>query len=532
MKPAADRYSWWPLPAIILTGAAVLAAIWSGRLSLTGKPSVDGLATLISTELLLFVWLVAFSPLSSANRVKTIFLVFALETIPHLVACIEGFTGDGQPMLAWRWTPLPGSDLSGSLAHQEAPPADETISESDLTTSPATDYPGFRGRDRSATVDSVNLGSDWTDNPPQQVWRQPVGPGWSSFAIVGASCVTQEQRGEEEAVVCYDVATGRQRWQHLDQARFAEMMGGEGPRATPTIESGRVYALGATGLLNCLDGRNGEAIWSVNVLRDNGARNAAFGMCGSPLVFQSMVVVSPGGPGAAIVAYDRNTGRKLWSAGDSDAGYSSPQIASLGGREQILSFNAEGLFAHDPSTGRILWNYPWVTPPERNNVCQPIPLPAHDDLPDRVFISSGYGKGCTLLALDMAGESFQVRPIWTNKLLKSKFASAVVHSTVVNGDFVFGLDDGILTCVDLNSGAARWKQGRYGHGQLLLADDKLLVQAEKGDVVLVAASAERHQELGRFAALSQRTWNHPALAGNLLLVRNDREAACFRLPGR
>ncbi len=130
-----------------------------------------------------------------------------------------------------------------------------------------------------------------------------------------------------------------------------------------------------------------------------------------------------------------------------------------------------------------------------------------------------------MLAVDGEGGHFQVRQLWANKLLKSKFASAVVRE-----DFVFGLDDGILTCIDLRTGTACWKQGRYGHGQLLLAGDMLLVQAEKGDIVLVAASADRHQELGRLAALSGRTWNHPALAGNLLLVRNDREAACYRLP--
>jgi outer membrane protein assembly factor BamB len=190
-----------------------------------------------------------------------------------------------------------------------------------------------------------------------------------------------------------------------------------------------------------------------------------------------------------------------------------------------LSFNAAGLFAHDPTTGRVLWSYPWLTPPERNNVCQPIVLSSHDGQPDRVFISSGYGKGCALLAVGLEGERFQVRQLWANKLLKSKFASAVVRE-----ELVFGLDDGILTCIDLQTGTACWKQGRYGHGQLLLAGDLLIVQAEKGDVVLVAASAERHQELGRFAALADRTWNHPALAGNLLLVRNDREAACYRLP--
>ena len=526
MKSATNRYFWWPLPAILALGAAILVVIGSGLVSFSGRPSLDAIATLIGTELLLFSWLVAFSPLAPANRLKVVLVVFGLELIPHLVAYITGFTGDGQPMFAWRMSTLAGAPLSTAAPELPLKSTAESQPVPDLAEGSPTDYPGFRGRDRSATIDAANLARDWNRKPPVQLWRQPIGLGWSSFAIVGQACVTQEQRGDEETTVCYDILTGRQLWQHADQARFQEMMGGIGPRATPTIDGGYVYALGGTGILNCLDGRNGEVVWSVNILQDHRVvPNAPFGMCGSPLVLDSTVVVGPGGKGTALVAYERTTGKKLWAAGYSDAAYSSPQFASLSGHDQILTFNAEGLYAHDPATGRVLWFYPWLTPPERNNVCQPIPLPAHDGQLDRVFISSGYGKGCALLQVGIAADPFQVRQLWANKLLKAKFASAVVHK-----EFVYGLDDGILTCIDLRTGTACWKQGRYGHGQLLLAGNTLLVQAEKGDVVLVAASAERHQELGRFAALSDRTWNHPALAGNLLLVRNDREAACYRLP--
>jgi outer membrane protein assembly factor BamB len=303
-------------------------------------------------------------------------------------------------------------------------------------------------------------------------------------------------------------------------------MGGDGPRATPTIDGGNVYALGATGRLNCLNGATGQAIWTRNILEDAGGANSPFGMAGSPLVVHDLVVVCPGGKGCSLTAYDRATGARRWAAGDSRAAYSSPVAATLAGKEQILIFNADGLFAHDMRDGHVLWSQPWLTPPEFNNVCQPIPLAGITaNEPDRVFVASGYQKGCGLLDVARSADHFDIQVRWANTNLKPKFTSVVVR----NG-FVYGLDERILTCIDLSTGSRCWKGGRYGNGQLILVDDLLLIQAESGEVALVEASPARFQELGRFAALKQRTWNHPALAGWLLLVRNDREAACYALP--
>jgi outer membrane protein assembly factor BamB len=370
------------------------------------------------------------------------------------------------------------------------------------------------------------LSRDWRTSPPRKIWRQPIGTGWSSFAVVGDFSVTQEQRGEDETVVCYDIMTGAEVWEHRDPGLFHEVMGGDGPRGTPTIDYGRVYALGATGTLNCLEGGTGSRVWTRNILEDAGCPNRPFGMAGSPLIMHDLVVVCPGGKHRSLIAYDRRSGDVRWSAGGSRAAYSSPTIATLAGIEQILIFNADGLFSHDPDDGRVLWSQPWVTPPELNNVCQPVPLPATSlSDTDHVFLASGYEKGCGLLEVRRAGEEYRINLQWANRNLKPKFSSVVVRD-----GFVYGLDDRILTCVDLRTGQRRWKAGRYGYGQLVLVDDLLLIQAESGEIALVEAAPEEYRELARLTALDHRTWTHPALAGSYLLVRNDREAACYELP--
>jgi outer membrane protein assembly factor BamB len=321
--------------------------------------------------------------------------------------------------------------------------------------------------------------------------------------------------------------TGRECWAHRDRAQFFEITGGGGPRATPTIHHGRVYSLGATGILNCMDGATGKRIWSVEILKGNDVSNRLFGMVGSPLVIDDMVIVSPGAKKSSLVAYHIEDGRKLWGGGNAEASYSSPQFAELAGRRQILNFNGEGLFAHDTTNGRVLWNYPWVSnPAEKNNVCQPVPIPssaAGGD--DRVFISSGYGKGCAVFLVSRSGKGLGVRKMWSNRNLKAKFTSVVLRD-----GYIYGLDEGILTCIDLQTGNRTWKNGRYGHGQLILVGKLLLIQAESGDVVLVEANPDSFRELTRFEALSDRTWNYPVLAGSTLLIRNDREVACFKLP--
>jgi outer membrane protein assembly factor BamB len=380
------------------------------------------------------------------------------------------------------------------------------------------DYPQFLGPSRDATLTGPRLARDWAKHPPRPLWRQAVGEGWSGFAIASGIAVTQEQRGSEERVVAYELATGKPLWSHADEARYATVIAGVGPRATPTIEGGRVYTLGATGLLNALELRSGRRLWSHDVVRETGATLPDWGKSSSPLVALGRVIVPGGGPGRALVAFDAASGEPVWSAGDGGASYSSATLLTLAGRLQIVVLNARSLSGHDPGTGALLWEQPF--PSGQPNVSMPVQLG-----PDRLLASVGYGVGSKAYRVAESDGALRATLEWESPRLKSKFANLVVRE-----GYVYGLDDGALTCLDPAQGERRWKSGRQGHGQLLLVAGLLLVQTEEGELVLVDPAPDAYHELARFAALDGKTWNPPALAGALLLVRNDREAAAYELP--
>jgi outer membrane protein assembly factor BamB len=320
-------------------------------------------------------------------------------------------------------------------------------------------------------------------------------------------------------VVCYDLETGRPRWVHADPARYDSNLAGVGPRATPTLDGKRLYAVGATGILNCLDLATGRRIWSTNFVEANQATLNSWGVSGSPLVLERLVVVSAGGrDGRSLVAYDKATGTFAWGGGKDRAGYSSPGLVTLQGTPQILIFNAGTVAAHDPATGAVLWDYPW--PKSHPHVAMPVVLPG-----DQLLISSGYGTGCERVQVATNAEGkFSAARIWKSNRMKAKFTNLVYKD-----GHVYGLDDGILACIDVAHGERQWKDGRYGHGQVILVGDLLLVMGENGELALVEPVPDAHRELTRFQALEGKVWNAPALAGDRLLVRNDQEAACYRL---
>lgn len=512
----------WPAFAILLCGGGSLVALQSGRLSVTDRPSSDLHFILWSAEISLFLWIWFASPFRPIGRLKLLFAVLAFEATGCLLFRINGYEGDGRAIITFRWTPS-ADELFVPPPLEATPTASEDAIA--IERSPH-DVPGYRGKRRDGILNSPAFDTDWGNSPPRELWRQPVGVGWSSFSTTGEYCFTMEQRGEQEAIVCYEIQTGQQIWEHRNTAYFKESTGGNGPRTTPTIHDGRVISLGATGILNCLEAATGELLWSRNILTDAQIENRIFGMCGSPLVVDDLVIACPGGNGASVAAWNLQNGEPVWKGGSAESSYSSPQLREVVGEPVILNFNAEGLFAHALVDGREQWSYPWVSnPDEKNNVCQPIVLPGGDNESARIFIASGYSKGCAVLEVTRNSDGvFQVKPRWQNRNLKAKFTCVVL-----NDGFVYGLDERILTCVDAATGERKWKRGRYGHGQLALVGDLLVIQSEPGEVCLVEARPDRFREIARLPALSERTWNHPVISGRYLLVRNDREAACFEL---
>lgn len=487
----------------------------------------------------------------------------------------EGMKGDG-PQLHWRWTPTPEEQLLAMAVIEVEPipppvaatpsvpapaststpapasmPASTPASPAASTPAAAVEmpsakpasapgeggapalapalapavaavetraaWPGFRGPERDGVVRGTRIETDWAKSPPVEVWRRKIGPAWSSFAVRGNLLYTQEQRGEEEIVASYRLTNGAPVWRHRDSTRFWESNAGAGPRATPTLSGGRVYTLGGTGILNVLDADRGAVIWSKNAASDAGVEVPYWGFAGSPLIVDDLVVVAVAG---RLIAYDRESGNRRWIGEPKGMSYSSPHLMTLDGVRQVVLLSNTGATSVALADGTKLWEHAW----SGFTSLQPVMIADGD-----VLISNGGsmgGLGTRRLAVTHGASGWNAAERWTSNGLKPYFNDLVVHK-----GHAYGFDGRILACIDLADGARKWKGGRYGNGQLVLLpeQDLLIVLSEDGELALVSATSDGFKELARMTALEGKTWNHPALVGDLLLVRNDQEMAAFKL---
>jgi outer membrane protein assembly factor BamB len=469
----------------------------------------------------LLVWFAVFSRQSRPVRWTPPVVIVGAIVVFFVFFRLEGTTAELIPIFAPRFRP-------------ELPVAQSPSASVPLGVSTDNDFPQFLGPRRDLAIDRITLARDWRAHPPKLLWKHEIGSGHSAFSAVNGYAVTMEQRGEQELVTCYVVETGALQWSSGVHARHSVLPGGTGPRSTPTIYEGKVYALGATGILRCLEGTNGSLIWTKNILEETGVtpeddgKQVLWGHAGSPLIVDNLVVVPGGGPSAgpkfSLLAFDRETGKKMWQAGDRQVSYSSPSLVRLGGVRQIVIVNENNVSGHNAATGAVLWEYPW--PGSSNSSASTSQAIAVGD--DRVFVSKGYGEGSALFNVkhDAATDRWTTETIWRHsRNLQTKMTNVVIHKGLV-----YGLSDGILECVELANGERQWKSGRYHHGQILRVGELLLVETEDGEIVLVELTPEAHRELGRFEAIEGKSWNNLCLYGRYLLVRNSNEAACYELP--
>jgi len=498
-------------------------------------------------SLALVLWAVATRRLADGWRRASMVIAILLACGVFALIRTGGVAGGGAADFHWRWTPTPEERLLSQARQEQLAPVPSAAAEpahpaagSGLTpaagekpgtavaaaaTAPSTPvpmapppaWPGFRGLNRDGVVRGVAIETDWAKFPPAPIWRKPVGPGWSSFAISGDLFYTQEQRGESELVSCYRLSTGEPVWRHSDAVRFYESNGGAGPRATPTLDGGRVYSFGATGILNALDAATGAVVWSRDVASDSATKVPIWGFSSSPLVVDATVIVAAAGK---LAAYDLATGKPRWFGPEHGGGYSSPQLATFDGAAQVLLLSDAGATSVAPATGAVLWEYPWPGAA----VVQPASIAGGDVLVSTA--SAAGGIGMRRLAIAHGSGGWTVSERWTSTGLKPYFNDSVVHK-----GFVYGFDGAILSCIDLADGTRKWKGGRYGNGQMVLlpGQDVLLVISEDGDLALVSAAPDQFREIARVPVLNGKTWNHPAVAGDVLLVRNGEEMAAFRL---
>ena len=534
--------------AIVLMPVAVWAARAVAHASIVGAGQGMMIFFLPTPyiALALVAWAVSTRHLHDGVRRASLVAAILLACAPFALIRTAGIKGGAGSEFHLRWTPTPEQLLLAQASDEPKPlppstaaeiPKDTPTVKPSVTPAPApaapiaakieavapaatetpAEWPGFRGPNRDSVIRGVQIKTDWSASPPVQIWRRPIGPGWSSFAVHGDLLYTQEQRGDDEVVSCYTVSTGEPVWRHRDAVRFYESNGGAGPRATPTLSRGRVYTMGATAVLNALDAGSGKVVWSRNAATDTGRKSPEWGFTSSPLVVNDLVIVAVSG---TLAAYDLATGTPRWVGPQHGGSYSSPQLATIDGVEQVLLLSAPGAVSVSPADGKVLWEHTW----EGGAIVQPA-ITADGGILINAMSMMG-GMATRRLAVAHGAGGWTVEERWTSNGLKPYYNDFVVHK-----GHAFGFDGTILACIDLEDGKRTWKGGRFGTGQLVLLSDQdvLLVTSEDGELALVSATPDKFTELARFPALNSKTWNHPVLAGDVLLVRNGEEMVAFRL---
>ncbi len=474
-----------------------------------------------------------------------------LLTLAGLVR-IRTLSGEMIPQFEWRFTSHHVPDLQTSVAGPD--PAREAIASHDAeiagNSDAAVDVDGhpsednqplkwgqFLGQYRDGSVGEREFAIPKSDAEVKTLWNIGIGEGWSSFAVADDIAVTLEQRDERECVTAYRMIDGELLWIVDHEAMHSHPLGGTGPRSTPTISNDRVYAQGATGMLWCLDLRTGEVIWQVDLLDlagwDQTASESAitWGRSGSPLLVDDLCVVPLGADESvdarSLVAFDATSGEVRWTAGEDQISYASPQLLPLAGQRQIVIVNEKTITGHAIDSGAQLWQTDWHGQSNGGANCASV-IPAGEN---RFLIGKGYGGGSALIEIEPneSGDGVVAEDVWrSHRIMKTKFNHAVIR-----GGAAYGLSNGSLQAINLESGERLWEQSRRsrsGQGQVILAGDTLIVQEEMGDILLVAADPHEYRELVRLHALDHKTWNVPSLIGNVLVLRNSVQALAMQLP--
>ena len=516
--------AWWRFVPWVLAACCILGLLW---MRFGAEVDDFGFLNVITYLLIIaaaFFSLLALMLTSSLKVWLTALLVPALVgTVLLTFFKIERVDSEIVPKFAWRWTQAAALPESKGAA---------TTTEDSFFSPSDSDFPQFLGPNANSTLPTIEVETNWSEHPPKIAWKQPIGKGWSGFVVQGDAAFTMEQRDNEEWVSCYDANSGQLQWHYAIPGLHFHPLGGTGPRATPAIFEGRIYAQSAVSELVCLDMRTGERIWSFDLLKAAKVSQADFeasvswGRSASPVIVDGKVIAALGGAANAnpqsLVALDAKTGDEVWRAGKSQISYSTPVVATLQGQPQIIYTSESSVSAHAIADGAELWSVTWPSHSNSDaNVSQPVVL---DDA--HVLLSKGYGGGAELLKIAKNDTAWAAEPVWKAEgVLRTKFTSCVIKD-----GHAYGLNDGILECVNLETGKRTWKKGRYRHGQVLLVGETLVITAENGAVVLVATDPKELRELASLQVIGDVTWNTAALTGNRLLIRNSDEAACVILP--
>ncbi len=492
--------------------------------------SMQGMSTIIyqiPCGVGLFALVLVLMANRTSSRLRTALLFSAVGFGIWDFVQLHGVTGKFDAEMSWRWSPTPEEEYLRSLAERGlksgegggAGSADAIGAEVEVTRT-ASQWSDFRGPQRDGKLPGVTLDEDWKVSPPKEVWKTKIGPGWSSFTVAGNRLFTQEQRGGNEVVVCMNADTGSVMWIYEYPSRFWESVAGAGPRATPTIGDEGLFTLGANGHVLCLNPLTGEARWKRDLQADAGCKPPQWGFSASPLVQDGLVIVHAGAAtgAGAVVAYDAETGDVRWKVASGNHSYCSVHAASFDGVAGVLMATNSGLQFLAVADGSTIWNHEWLV--ENYRAIQPLVIG------ESILIGTSLGVGTRKISVKHDADSWKITEDWTTKDMKPDFNDFVEHD-----GFLYGFDGNIFSCTSLATGKRQWKKGRYGNGQVLLLPDagQLLVISESGELILVKADPAKHVEVGKIAAITGKTWNHPVVVGNRVYLRNGEEAACYEL---
>lgn len=448
-------------------------------------------------------WAVIGSRMDAIPRRILLAAAVCAASLPWLFLRTDGMDGSANQFINWRWAPTAEGRMLASGEEASIRASGGIIH-----------WHGFRGENRDSIVRGVSIATNWQTEAPKLLWKRSVGPGCSSFSARGSMFYTQEQQGEYEVVSCYDIKSGRPVWKHRDKARFYDSHAGAGPRATPTLNGGRLYSLGATGILNALDADSGRVLWTRNAAADHSVTNLMWGFSASPLVVGDTVVIALSGK---LAAYSAKDGSTLWSLPNGGNSYSSPQLITVFGIPQIVHISMAGAQSVDPATGKQIWKYAWKL---EDRILQPGFI-----VPSDFLISSDGEQSLRRVHVSRSNGAWAAADVWSSTEMKLNFNDFIIHK-----GHAYGFHGPSIACIDIGTGKRRWKGERYRGFSLLLADqDVLIILTEKGEIALVDAKPDGFREIAKLPAISGKTWSHPALAGDVLLVRNAHEMAAYRL---
>ena len=400
---------------------------------------------------------------------------------------------------------------------------------SSILTTRATEWPQWRGPNRDGVSDEMGLLKEWSPSGPKVLWKIPLGEGFSGISVSQGRVYTMFSKEDDEFVVCLNATDGGEIWRFRSDNNYYEGQGGNGPRATPTVDGALLFTISAHGKLYALNAENGKKVWSHNLQQEFGSEMPRWGFSTSPLVDGELLLVEVGGKGEkSIVAFDKKNGDVIWSSHKDKLGYSSPIAITVKGIRQIIFFTGTKLVSVSPTDGTIYWKYPWKTGYDIN-AATPVFIP-----PDKVFISSGYDKGAAMLQMrvfvspddDRTARvqirenqgTIRVEEIWKSRKLKNHFASSVLY-----GNHLYGFDNSILKCIEASTGEEKWKTRGLGKGTLILADGHLIILSDRGKLALAEATPAGYKESASAEVLSGLCWTAPTLASHTDVVNSISE---------